>query len=287
MSREAHNVVLSLDIGGTKTMVASVSGDTVLEARTVETDPQQGPGHWIAQARELAQDLPGTPTRVAAAVTGRVRDGRWSALNPATLDIPAEYPLGQRLAEAFGLPAFAVNDAQAAAWAEFRYGAGQGKDMVFLTVSTGIGGGIIADGRLLSGAHGLAGHFGITGNETAERFEDRVSGRWMAAQAAVHVGPGADARLVFAEAAAGRDWAEAIIERSAERMARMLANIQLILDPDLQIIGGGIGLAPGYLERIAARLAHLPPHLRPTLAAARIGPQAGILGAAALAIPQT
>src|SRR4029077_15649090 len=97
---------------------------------------------------------------------------------------------------------FAANDAQAAAWGEHRFGAGRNEDMVFLTVSTGIGGGIVINGRPLCG---LPGHFGLLRTLSESQslpFEDGVSGHWIAAQARA-VGHDTDAAGVFAAAVSG------------------------------------------------------------------------------------
>jgi N-acetylmannosamine-6-phosphate 2-epimerase/N-acetylmannosamine kinase len=219
---------------------------------------------------------------VGAAVTGLVHDGEWSALNPATLGVPGRFPLLARLEAAFGVPALAANDAQAAAWAEYRLGAGGGEDMVFLTISTGIGGGVVLNGRLLGG---LAGHFGLWRGQSDDRqspLEDDVSGRWIAAEAG-RAGHAGSAASVFAAAGTGAAWAQDIVAASASRVARLCRDIQLAFDPRRIVIGGGIGLADGYLDRVRSHLAALPPRLRPTVVPARSGRLAGVIGVASLA----
>ena len=98
--------------------------------------------------RGLAAAWRGRFDRVGAAVTGIVADGRWHALNAGILPVPAGFPIVEALSTRLGCPVLAINDAQAAAWGEYRFGAGAGRDIVFLTVSTGIGGGIVLGGRL-------------------------------------------------------------------------------------------------------------------------------------------
>lgn len=278
------DVTLVLDIGGTKTLAALVAGAEVLAEAVVPTDPAAGPDAWI-EAAARAAPWAGRYDRVAAAVTGLVADGRWSALNPGTLPIPEGYPLERHLLARFGVPASALNDAQAAAWGEHRFGAGRGADMAFVTVSTGIGGGIVLGGRLLRGRNGLAGHFGTAHplpDEGPAHVEDAVAGRWVAAEAA-RAGHPMDARATFEAAARGDAWAQGIVATQARRTARLLANVQLALDPDLIVVGGGIGLAPGHLARIEAALAPLPAARRPRLVPAALGARAGVLGAADLA----
>ncbi len=85
----------------------------------------------------------------------------------------------------------------------------------------------------------------------------------------------------------GAGWANDIIDRSARRVAILCGNIQLTFDPDRIVIGGGIGLAPGYRARIEAQLDHVPERLKPRLVAARLGERAGVVGIADLALQNT
>lgn len=278
---ERDDATLAIDIGGTKTLAALVRGAQVLGKTTIATSRQAGPDAWLAAIAEHAHSWAGRYERVGIAATGLISDGRWSALNPATLAIPDGYPLAAQACKLFGKPAFAVNDAQAAAWGEHRFGAGANEDTVFLTISTGIGGGVVVNGRPLLG---LAGHFGLLRGPTNGQspLEDIVSGRWMAAEAA-RAGYPAEAPEIFRKAREGADWAEAIITQSAARVALLCRDIQMMFAPKRIVIGGGIGLAPGYLDAIDAQFEGLPPHLAPRLVAASLGSNAGIIGAADLA----
>ena len=141
--------VLAVDIGGTKTLVALVAGDQILETRRIVTEKARGPGAWLDAVTEAASDWRGRFETAAVAVTGAVKEGRWSSLNPGVLAIPRDFPLVEELSRRLSVNVIAMNDAQAAAWGEFRLGAGKDRDMVFLTISTGIGGGIVMGGRLL------------------------------------------------------------------------------------------------------------------------------------------
>ncbi|MBB4254966.1 MULTISPECIES: putative N-acetylmannosamine-6-phosphate 2-epimerase [unclassified Rhizobium] len=273
---------LAIDIGGTKTMVALVRGGEVLAEITVPTVRDTGPDAWLAMIADSIRSWTDRYSRVGIAVTGFIQDGCWSALNPATLGIPDRYPLVDKATATFGKPVFAVNDAQAAAWGEYRFGAGDGGDLVFLTISTGIGGGIIVNGRPLAG---LAGHFGLIRGPSAGQspLEDQTSGRWIAAEAA-KAGHQATAAEVFEHANSGEAWAEAIISQSAFRAATLCCDIQMMLDPKHIVIGGGIGLAVAYLDRIRDCLAGIDARLTPVLVPARLGSRAGIVGVASLAV---
>lgn len=276
--------VLAFDIGGTKTLAALVVGGEVVERRTMPTRRDVGAPGWIEDLAAMAGDWKGRYASAAAALTGRVAGGTWSSLNPGTLAIPDNYPIAAQLERALGVEVEAVNDAQAAAWGEFRFGAARGRDMAFLTVSSGIGGGLVIGGRLVRGARGLAGSLGQVPRLAAAgpvRLEALTSGFAIAAaaRAAGHV---ADAPAVFAAARAGEAWAEDILRRAAADLATAIAGLQALADPECIVVGGGVGLAEGFLGRLRRAFDGLPGILVPDLLAAALGADAGIVGAADL-----
>ena len=277
----APEPVLAFDIGGTKTLLALVRGGAVQERRVVPTARDVGTPGWVEQLAELARPWAGRYRRAAAAVTGMMAEGRWSSLNTAVLPIPPGFPLVDRLSAALGVPAAAWNDAKAAAWGEYRFGAGENRDMAFVTVSSGIGGGAVVNGRLLRGRGGMACSLGQA-PVGGRRLEELASGFAVAA-AARTAGHDLDARGVFAAASAGASWAEAIVADAASVLAVGLASLQVAIDPECVGVGGGVGLAPGFLERVRSALDARPPLLRPDLRPARLGADAGVVGAADLA----
>ncbi len=275
---------LAIDLGGTKLLLALVDGATVIDRIEAPTERAAGPEVWVSQMAGLALRWAGRFDHAGITVTGLVKDNLWRALNPETLAIPGRFALHETAQIALGVPVTLCNDAQAAAWGEHVLGAGQGKDIVFVTVSTGIGGGVVSGGRLLLGRGAVAGHFGqvLPLPEGPEhRFEGGASGLWIAAEGAKH-GLANDARAVFAAAASGDTVAEDILQSSARRVARLCHDLQLMLDPHITVIGGGVGLAPGYIDRMAASVAHLQPLVRPTLCPAALGKDAGVIGVADL-----
>jgi predicted NBD/HSP70 family sugar kinase len=267
--------VLGIDLGGTKTLLGLVTGEACRQVRRFATPAAGGPEAWLDAVTEAAADWRGQYADAAIAVSGLVADGRWWALNPDVLPVPPGFPLVEGLRRRLGVPVQALNDAQAAAWGEYRFGAGQGCDMLFVTVSTGIGAGIVLGGRLLIGHRGLAGHLGQFRAEAVDApwLEHLASGRALASE-------GRDVAHLLAEAADGSASAERALDRAMGRIAAALASAQALLDLDCTVVGGGVGLAPGIAARLRRHLAALPDLLRPNLRVAALGAQAGLLGVA-------
>ncbi|VEB89838.1 N-acetylmannosamine kinase [Citrobacter koseri] len=154
---------LAIDIGGTKLAAARVDDDLrIRERRELPTPASKTPDALREALKVLVEPLQTTAQRVAIASTGIIREGALLAINPHNLGGLLHFPLVQTLEDLTGLPTLAVNDAQAAAWAEYHALTSDVRDMVFITVSTGVGGGVVSDGRLLTGMSGLAGHLGHT-----------------------------------------------------------------------------------------------------------------------------
>jgi N-acetylmannosamine-6-phosphate 2-epimerase / N-acetylmannosamine kinase len=276
-------VQLAIDIGGTKTLAAVVEGRTILAERKIDTPIQLTPTQWCEAIADLVRDWRGDYDIVGLAVTGLVDKGVWSALNSKTLPVPDRFAIEQALQDRLRAPVRAFNDAQAAAWGEFRFGGQRARNLFYLTISTGIGGGAIVNGKLLTGRNGLAGHAGqlrLSGDtEDVIRIEDLASGQWMAAEASKS-GYDISAHDIFERARSGAPWASNIIDSSAKRVALVCRNIQLLLAPEVFVVGGGIGLADGYLDRVRLLLSALPEAERPEIHASELGTHAGVIGAA-------
>ncbi len=283
---------LAIDIGGTKIALARVAGDRVEGRRQVAT-PRGGRGEDIVAAIVAAAgDIPAQGA-VGVATTGIVDGGRLTALNPVTLPIEDGFALVDALERGLGRAVIAINDAQAAAWAEHRHGAGQGhSSMAFVTVSTGVGGGIVLDGRLQTGARGLAGHVGhmahdpngpVCGCGRRGCIERIASGTAIASLGSEALGRAMTAPEVFAAAEGGDADASAVIEGAATALASMFADLAAAVDVDAIVVGGGVGLAEGFLARIVAAQSSIPAIFRRPLLRARLGADAGLVGAGLLA----
>lgn len=276
----------AVDLGGTKTAVARIADGKVVDRLQQQTDAGADLDAQLASIATLLHQIGyrhGEPLGVA--VAGRVdRGGNWHAVNTETLRAIVAAPLGTRLLERFGPRSRAVNDAAAAALAEAQLGAGLGAyNFAYLTVSTGVGGGLVLAGRLLESSNGLAGHVGFAssplgtarcGSGRLGTVESIAGGRAMATAAGLP-----DARAVFADGGH-----EAIIDHAASAVATLIADLTAILGLDRVAIGGSIGLAPGYLPRVLAHLAAEPALFRPSVVPASLGQDSGLIGALLLAM---
>lgn len=292
MTAISERPALAVDIGGTKIALAIVVDGQVRQRRQIAT-PRTGRGADIVAAiAEQASDLEEAPI-VGVATTGIVDDGHLTALNPATLPIEDRFPLVEALRTRLGWPVLAINDAQAAAWAEYRLGAGRGTErMAFVTVSTGIGAGLVLDGQLQSGPRGLAGHIGHMVGDPAGPpcgcgrrgcVERLASGTAIGELGSGVLGRSMPAPAVFEAAAAGDRQCEAVIAAAAGALASVFCDLVATLDLERIVLGGGVGLAPGFLDRLTRSMNDQPGiFCRPVVLAA-MGADAGLVGVAALA----
>ncbi len=281
---------LAIDIGGTKLAAALVEGQTITARRECATPASQTPQALQQALQLLVAPFRAQADRVAVASTGIIHKGVLTSINPSNLGGLAQFPLVGFLSAITDLPVMAINDAQAAAWAEFCALPGD-DDMVFLTVSTGVGGGVVLNGQLLMGSGGLAGHLGHTLADPAGPYcgcgrrgcvEAIASGRGIAALARDELA-GLDAKAIFMLAAQGVPQARELVAHSARTLARLIADVKAITDCQVVVVGGSVGLAEGYLPQVADFLAQDPSVYQVSLRAAHYRHDAGLLGAALLA----
>ncbi|WP_213133024.1 N-acetylmannosamine kinase [Citrobacter sp. FP75] len=283
---------LAIDIGGTKLAAALVDSDLHVRDRCeLSTPASKTPDVLRAALQALIEPLQAQADHVAIASTGIIREGTLLAINPLNLGGLMHFPLVQTLKELTGLPTMAVNDAQAAAWAEYHAMTDEISDMVFITVSTGVGGGVVSNGKLLTGPGGLAGHLGHTladpngpvcGCGRTGCVEAIASGRGIAAAAQGEL-VGCDAKTLFTRAAQGHEQAMRLITHSAQVLARLIADVKATTDCQRVVMGGSVGLAEGYLALVRMFLAQEPSVYHVQLSAAHYRHDAGLLGAALLA----
>jgi len=264
------SLYLGVDIGGTK--IGVCVGDAqanVLERTRLITAQFPSPEKVLDEVVRVAYQFPSVSlaqvVQVGVSCAGPLDAAGGVVLSPPNLPGWNEVPVCRILEERLGKPVRLENDANAAALAEWQFGAGRGtQNMVFLTCSTGLGGGIIANGRLLRGHSGLAGevgHLRLTDDgprayDKAGSLEGWASGSGLAQQA------GQPAEEVGRAALDGAPWAIALVARAGEMLGRGLAILCDVLDPEV-IVCGTLALRLGDLYLEPARQVLAREALRP------------------------
>jgi glucokinase len=304
------SLTLAVDIGGTHIRVAAYEAES--------TKP-------IAHHRTRSQaDKPGVYDRLVKAIESVWQKDKVIAIgiaSPGPLDphtgtildtpnIPEwdNFPLGPNLSKHFGVPVFLDNDANMAGLAEWYYGAGRGHhDLVYLTISTGVGGGVISSDRLLQGFHGMGaelghmlidpngpicgcGHYGhaesfSSGTAIARYVNEQIAAGY---KSTLQAGPDLSAAQIADAARAGDALAVAAFKRAGHYLGIAVANYLTIFDPSILIFGGGVSQVDDLLfkpfeESLRKHIFH--PHYLDNLVITRaaLGDNAGLLGALALA----
>ncbi len=305
---------LAVDVGGTWLRAAVFPlGETTPARRERIRTPREGrpEAALVALLREL-WPTDGEVLGIGVASPGPLDPSRGVIL--ATPNIPAwrDFPLAAYLHQALGVPVAVDNDANLAALGEWRYGAAEGHhDVLYLTVSTGIGAGVIVNDRLLHGAHGLAGELGhmpilpdgpLCGCGQRGHLEAVASGTAIARAAREALAAGEVSSLaslsapptaadVARAAHAGDALARRILAEAAGHLGRALAGFLHIFNPSIVVLGGGVVQAGAvFLQPLEAALRAAvmhPAYLDGlTLTTAALGDDAGLLGALALARAQ-
>ncbi|GAA4985535.1 ROK family transcriptional regulator [Kitasatospora paranensis] len=178
------------------------------------------------------------------------------------------------------------NDANLAALGEYARGAGAGSRLfVYLLVGTGLGMGVVADGELQRGAHGAAGEIGLLPHPGRGTLEESAAAESVVRTARELGMPGPlTAKEVFAAARTGDARAGEAVRREAEQLAYALAVVSAVLDPDLVVLGGGLGHGADLLLEPVEKALHRLTPLRPRLAASLLGDEAVLQGALATAV---
>jgi glucokinase len=309
---------VGIDIGGTKVAGGLVGPDGAVLDTARRATPGAAVGETeaaiVAVVDELVGRAPGAVAGVGVGAAGWFdRTGDTVLFSPHLAWRNAS--LRADLAGRIRRPLWVGNDADAAAWAEYRYGAAAGAELALMvTLGTGIGGGIVAGGRLQRGAHGVAGEWGhmrvvpdgrlcACGNRGC--WEQYASGTALAqaAREVARTSPAAAGGLLervggdpdrltgehVSEAAADGDRvAQDLIAEVGAWLGQGIADLAAVLDPEVVVIGGGVSaLGEQLLAPARARLERSLPgrgfRPGPDVVVARLGPSAGLVGAADLA----
>lgn len=299
--------VVGIDIGGSKVHAVRLDGTAIARERQSAIDPATDTVDAIAEG--VASVADGTETAIGVGVAGLVSvpDGTfvWGPHVRGT-----DVALGSELAERFGLPVVVDNDANAALFAELTLGAAAGyRDVILVTLGTGIGGAIAIDGAVHRGGS-FAGEWGhikverdghlcdcgkrgcwetVASGPALERLaREVIQGNPNSSLARVIGDAAVTGRAVVAAADAGDETARALVTEVGRAFGQGLADLAAIFDPELIVVGGGLGSVGesvlGPARRVLEDSLHGGRHrIAPSVQVAALGPAAGAVGAGLLA----
>lgn len=307
-----NTFAIAVDLGGTQLRAALVdSAGQISERAEVLTDAMGGPEAVIGQITRLVNTIAAkvsdkTMLGVGVSSPGPLDTKTGIALSLPTITGFTEYPLGAALRSQLAYPVVLENDGISAAIGEWRYGAGVGfSNVVYVTVSTGIGGGVIVDGHVMRGRRGMASHVGhmivvpdgeLCGCGTRGCFEAYGAGPAFTARArkracghpSSSLGRGGEeisSPMVFAAAKAGDALSNELVAEEAKILGMGFASLLHLYSPDVLIMGGGLAhefamLAPGIAAQI--QLSAMPAFKSVPVVKAKLGGNSGLAGVASL-----
>jgi glucokinase len=284
----AGQPILAIDVGGTQIRAAHVSPNLVVsQRRAVDTNDQEGVDAVIERVCSLARQVieaagdAGLPEPVGLGISspGPLDPWRGVVVAPPNLAGWRDVPLAERVEAAVGVPTFLERDTNVAVMAEWRHGAARGcDDAIYITVSTGIGGGIVTGGRPLIGKDGTAGEVGhvtveldgpVCGDGAPGHVEAIGSGTAIARDGRALLEAGRSERLadVFAASGAAELGAEhvaqaadegdaacrAILDRAWLAVGALCASLVNLLNPEVIVLGGSIAGHRPELFEVASR----------------------------------
>jgi len=287
-------LVIGLDVGGTKILSGLVDREGTVHAEHAVHSPD-GSEDGVLRALDAAVDglLDDRVAAIGYGIPANLERGTGRVLWATNLPL-TDVDLVARSRARYGLPVGIENDASCAALAEWRLGAGRGlANILMLTLGTGVGGGIVSEGRLLRAWVEL-GHVVVDegGRECTcgGRGHLEVLASGSAADAAAHelYGPQADAHVLVDRAKEGDPRAREALGRLGGALGAAIGSLVNLFDPELVIVGGGFGAAAGDLVLEPARQAALREAIYPAnrslaVVPAELGPEAGLVGAALVA----
>jgi glucokinase len=323
MPEDITTLTLGIDLGGTKILTAVVdSQGEMLSSDESITPATKGREAVIQSILDSAHRVL-KQAGVAISQICAIGIGAAGISNPeagilfTSPNLPAlrDVPLRDIMQERLGRKTFVINDANAAALGEFYFGAARGvRNFIYITLSTGIGGGIVIDGKIYTGAIGAAGEVGHMtiddngpicncGNKGC--WETLASGTALAREAKQRIKEGVKtsileyaegdvkkvtAQVIHSAAQQGDSLAKELIARTGYYVGVGLANLINIFNPELIVIGGGLSnigdMLLGSAFKVAGERAHKEAFQAVRFASAELGRNSGVLGAAAFALQE-
>jgi glucokinase len=300
--------VIAVDLGGTQLRAALIdSNANILLREEVKTEAQAGPEIVMGQIETLVTAIAKQSTGheiigVGISSPGPLDTTQGIALSLPTISGFTEYPIGAELSSRLPYPIRLENDGIAAAIGEWKFGAGVGfANVVFVTVSTGIGGGVIVDGHVMRGRRGMAGHVGhmaivpdglrcncgstgcIEAYAAGPAFTARAQQR--AALESTSLRGNCDSRDVFAAAKLGDALALNLVREEAHYLGMGFTSLLHLYSPDVLIMGGGLSNEFGMLHPLIDAYVQdnaMAAFKQVPIVQAKLGGNAGLVGASRL-----
>ncbi|MBN2379121.1 ROK family protein [candidate division WOR-3 bacterium] len=299
---------LGIDIGGTNTVLGSVDSEgRVVQTVRLKTRMQDGPDALVEDIFIQATRMMGERriSQVGAGIAGLIDHRKGIVRSSPNLESWSDLPLKDMLHERFRVPVAVGNDVNAIAWGEYRFGGYDTEDLFCFTLGTGVGGGIVSQGRLILGANDAAAEFGHTafeGNSRcscgiagcleayvgSERLVRKAKRRMRLASPLIKLVSKAELtpKLLAQAAREGDEVARKIFTEAGERIGRALGNVVQLIDPEVIVVNGGISKAGDLIiEPIRQALKRYTMPLKGRklrVVRSKLGERAGILGAARL-----
>ncbi len=288
--------VVGIDLGGTKIM-AGVFSEGVIKAKVTVPTPEEGGQAVIeamAQAAKAAIEAAGVAVQAIGLGTPGPLDFKRGRIKFApNIANFTDFPIVELLEQATGYKVYMENDANAAALAEHKLGAAQGAEStLYMTVSTGVGGGFVWGNKVLRGVNGQGGEIGhitmqpggpLCGCGLDGCLEALATGPAMERMALASFKREMSTRELFALFQQGDPRASRIVLQTASWVGIALASLVKCYDPEVIVLGGGVALnaGPAYLEEVQRSYQrYMENWITPPLHLAKLGSEAGLLGAA-------
>ena len=292
---EDQQVYIGLDIGKTKvaTCILTTQGKILFRSQ-VPTKIEEGGKAIVNQCRSLIRRMLSSsevePRGIGIGSSGVVDHKQGIILSSGSIPGWHDIRIKDLFEEEFRIPVAIDNDVYVSALGEHFFGAGRGVDTsVFLVISTGVGFGVIKNGKVWRGSHNLAGqiaHLQMFGR--GKTVNEMFSGRGISQRGSKLLGRYVSTDDVFELALTGNDKAEKVIKEAMESAALTLAWIQNTIDPDIFIIGGGVALnEKNFINKIHSRAEQILVRYKTKLeklnvAFPKLGIDAGLIGTVAL-----
>ncbi|MFB9990723.1 ROK family protein [Deinococcus oregonensis] len=289
-----EQVSIGVDVGGTKIATGVLRGDQLLD-RHVQPTPETG---WEAvldaistQVQDL-QALHPDARLVGVGIPGPLNADRTRVKFAPNIYGFNDVPMVDGLRDRLGQRIILENDAKAAALAEAHMGAARGTESsIYVTVSTGIGAGIVLNGRIWRGRHGIAGEIGhitampggpVSGAGLDGALEAVASGTAIARDASYALNRDVSTAEAFTLAEQGHPAARRVIAQALRHIGIALADLQKTIDPEVFVVGGGVASVGDYFFQGVQRAAdeYAAGFAPVTIRRAQLGTDAGVIGAA-------